>query len=433
MLRIGKKISYQFYEGFCVILNHADGNDYKLNSSASDIIKKIESEVSDLSAEELEFIDDLIAAGIVFDDNETENPEQNEIGNRTGIESSVWNELTDFASKNLIPISALIELTYRCPVKCSHCYIDRSEVTQKQELKFDKYTEFIDDFRKLGGLYLVFTGGDPLLHKDFEKIFNYARKNRIAVSIMSSGFKSDLKLLERISKLGIMSFQTSIHGHNSEVHDRFTGVAGSFETTLNTLRFMKELGVYVQAAVIINLNNIEFFDDIVNFLENEKINYVFNYEMFRKRNGDKAPIKLNISDDEIILCLSKTGDQGKPRLSGKMPEDAPCNAARSLVSLNPAGTVFPCLELRIPAGNIKNNRFSDIWNDSDVLKRIRQVKFKDLIDCPECELKSLCNRCAGSAFKEQLKIIEHSANDCKHAKLKQEILLQSLDKSGNKD
>jgi len=433
MFRIGKKISYQFYEDFCVVLNHADGNDYKLNSSGSDIIKKIESGISDLSVEELEFIDDLIAAGIVFHDNEPENPEQNGIGGRTGIESSVWSELTCFASKKIIPVSAIIELTYRCPLDCIHCYVDRSEVLQKEELQFAEYAGFIDEFRSAGGLYLVLTGGDPLLHKDFEKIFNYARKKRIAVSIMSSGVQNDLQLFDRLAKLGIMSFQSSIHGHKSEVHDKFTGAAGSFETTLNTLRYMKKLGVYVQAAVMINRNNIEFFDDIVNFLENEKFNYVFNYEMFPKRNGDKTPLKLNISEEETILCLSKTGDPGQPRLFGKMPEDFPCNAARSLVSLNPEGTVFPCLELRIPAGNIKKSSFSDIWNNSDVFKMIRQIKFKDLIECPSCELKNFCNRCAGSAFREQLKIIEHSSNECKYAKLKQEILLQPLDKSGNKD
>lgn len=416
MFNIAKKISYQFYDDFCVILNHADGNDYRLNSSGAEIFRKTTDNSSSFSAEELEFIEDLISAGIVFRDDEIIETMDMDFPQNGGINSSIWNELTEFASQNIIPVSAILELTYRCPVNCVHCYIDRSSVTSENELSFEKYAEFIDDFRSLGGLYLVLTGGDPLLHKDFEKIFNYARKKHIAVSIMSSGVNSDPNLLERISRLGIMSFQASIHGHNSEIHDKFAGVPGSFEKTLATLRFLKKRGVFIQVAVIINRQNIEFFDEIINLLENEKINYVFNFEMFQKRNGDPFPVSLNISEDQLKSCLQKTGNLGKPRLADKKPEDPQCNAARSLFSINPAGTVFPCLELRIPAGSIKDSTLGEIWNKSKVLNEIRNIKFKDLTDCPTCEFKNFCNRCPGAATREGLKITEHSSTDCAFAK-----------------
>jgi len=417
MFSVAKKISYQFYDDFCVILNHRDGNDYKLNKAGAEILKKIESGSCNFQTEELEFIDDMIDAGIISKTDEPISPDFcTEIQNN-GIDSSVWEELVEYASGNIIPVSAVIELTYRCPVDCAHCYINRSEVSEKNELSFDKIIEFIDDFRKLGGLYLVLTGGDPFLHRDFERIFNYAREKNIAVSIISSGFNADFDVLERISQKGIMSFQASIHGHNSEIHDRFTGVSGSFERTVESLRYMKKLGVFVQAAVSVNKLNIRFYDEIVSFLENEKITFVFNYEMFAKRNGDNSPVKLNISENQLKECLLKTGVPGKPRLFDKKPDDPPCNAARSIVSLNPAGMVFPCLELRIPAGDIKLERFSDIWRKSETLSGLREIKFKDLLDCPECELRNFCNRCSGGSLRQHLNIIDHSPLNCAYAKL----------------
>lgn len=418
MFSLAKKISYQFYDDFCVIINHSDGSDYKLNQAGAEILKKIENKNCDFSTEELEFIDDLISAGIVSKGEKSQIKEPEEISLHSGIESSVWAELTEFATGNIIPVSAILELTYRCPVDCVHCYIDRSEVTSQNELSFDKYAEFIDDFRQLGGLYLVFTGGDPLKHRDFENIFNYARNKNIAVSIMSSGFSCDFDLLERISKRGIMSFQATLHGHNSEIHDRFTNKTGSFVKTLESLRYLKKLGVYVQAAVSVNKMNIEFFDEIVTFAENEKINYVFNYEMFAKRNGDNSPMKLNISENQLKECFLKTGIHGKPRLFDKKPDDPPCNAARSIVSLNPAGIIFPCLELRTQAGDINKENFEKIWKNSPALNRIRQIRFKDLVDCPECELRIFCDRCPGNSFKQGLDITEHCQSDCTFARLK---------------
>lgn len=418
MFSLAKKISYQLYDDFCVIINHSDGSDYKLNQAGAEILKKIENKSCDFSTEELEFIDDLIFAGIVLKSEESSITEPEEISQNSGIESSVWSELTEFATGKIIPVSAILELTYRCPVDCVHCYVNRSEVNLENELEFQKYAEFIDDFQKIGGLYIILTGGDPFLHKNFEKIFNYAREKHIAVSVMSSGFNFDFALMERISKKGIMSFQATIHGHNSNIHDRFTNKSGSFAKTVEALKYMKKRGVYVQAAVCVNKMNIEFFDEIVAFLENEKINYVFNYEMFAKRNGDNSPVKLNISENHLKKCLSKTGFPGKPRLLDKKPDDPPCNAARSIVSLNPAGVVFPCLELRIPAGDLKKENFEKIWKNSETLNRIRQIKFKDLIDCPECELRIFCDRCPGNSFKQHLDITEHCQSDCTFARLR---------------
>lgn len=420
MFFIGRKTSYQLYDDFCVIINHNDGSDYKLNKSAAEIFKKIESGHIDFSSEELEFIDELISAGVVFDGEETEN-NSDALLESSGLESSVWSELNEFASLNIIPVTATLELTYRCPVNCIHCYIDRSAVVVENELSFKEYVRFIDEFRSMGGLYLILTGGDPFLHRDFEKIFNYARSKHIAVSVMSSGYGCDKPLLKRISNLGLMSFQATLHGHNNSIHDRFTKVDGSFEKTLDTLRTMKGLGVYVQAAVSINTNNIKHFNQIISFLESEKMNYVFNYEMLPKRTGDKSPAELNISENELSECYSKTGISQKHRLSGKLPDDPPCNAARSLFSIDPSGRVFPCIELRVCAGDIKNGSFLDIWKNSTVLNDIRHLKFKDLSVCSKCELKDMCNRCPGNSLREGLDITDHSARDCFYAGINSQV------------
>jgi radical SAM protein with 4Fe4S-binding SPASM domain len=418
MFSVKKKVSYQFYDDFCIIIDHAKSCDYKLNSVASSIFKKIVSKQKEFVSDELEFIDELIEAGIVSRDGDSYDQEEVEYEKRSGLNSSVWEELNEYAAHYLIPVSAIAELTYNCPLECRHCYIDRSEVKKNEELSLLQYMDFIDQFRELGGLYLTLTGGDPFLHRDFEEIFNYARTKKIAVSIMSSGFNCDPEMIKRMAGKGVESFQLSIYGHNSKIHDSFTGIPGSFEQAVNTLRTFKQNGVYVQAAVIVTNQNIDSFDEIITFLENEKIRYVLNHNIFPKRNGDKTVQGLNITKEQLQNCLNKTGVPGKPRLFEKKDNDPVCNTARSLFSINPVGTIYPCIEIRIPAGSIKNEQLDKIWNKSKILNQLRNIKIRDLEDCPQCKLREFCNRCTGTALKEGLSIAGHSNFDCLFAEIK---------------
>ncbi len=421
MFSVREKISYQFYDDFCIIIDHAKSCDYKLNREASSIFKKIVSEQKEFAPDEVEFIDQLIDAGIVSGNCESHDQDEIEYEKKSSLNSSVWEELNEYASENLIPISAVAELTYSCPLNCEHCYIDRSEVKKEEEMSLSQYRGFIDQFRELGGLYLTLTGGDPFCHKDFEEIFNYARSRKIAVSVMSSGMDCNDKLIERMSQKGVESFQLSIYGHNRDIHDSFTGKPGSFEKAVNTLKTFKRNGAYVQAAVIITRHNIDYFDEIITFLENEEIRYVFTYNIFPKRDGDKTVQALNITKEQLKKCLNKTGFLGKPRLKGKKNNDPVCNTARSLFSIDPKGTVYPCVELRASSGFLKNDIFKNIWVNSEVFNNIRSIKFGDIEDCPDCNLKDSCNRCSGLAWKEGFPVTGHSPEDCLHAQVRSEI------------
>ena len=418
-MKISSRISYHRYDDFFIVLDHRSGREYRLNADGGTIIENIDHGEEPENGNNSEFIQALKDIGIIESDI-AKSPVAKKI-TAEKEKSSVFDELVVYAAKKNIPVSTIVELTYRCPLNCAHCYIDRSEVPQKDELKKEDYFKFIDEFHTLGGIYAILTGGDPLLHKDFESIFNYFRTKKIAVSIMSSGFNPDYKLLERIAKKGISTFQVSIHGHNSEIHDNFTGFTGSFDSAVSTLRTMKQLGVSVQAAISVNKKNVNFFKDILGFLKAEKIESAINYEMFPKRNGDTSPVALNIGEDELLNCLKIVNKEVNSRLKDKGPDDFPCNAARSLFSLNPAGDVFPCLEIRKKAGNIKNETLEHIWKNSQTLQTIRKIKLRDLKDCPDCIDRNYCNRCHGNALKNGLEITDHSDKECVMAKAQKKL------------
>ena len=84
------------------------------------------------------------------------------------------------------------------------------------------------------------------------------------------------------------------------------------------------------------------------------------------------------------------------------PTSRTCGVGLSSCLISPYGVVFPCIELRIPAGNLRQQSFSDIWASAPILQRLRaNHTWANLPECQVCPLNSYCEgRCAGIAWKE---------------------------------
>src|SRR6266478_1120374 len=71
-----------------------------------------------------------------------------------------------------IPLSAHVDLTYRCNERCVHCYLphdDRGEMTTAE------YKDLLDQLADAGVFFLTISGGEPLLRKDLFEIIAHAR------------------------------------------------------------------------------------------------------------------------------------------------------------------------------------------------------------------------------------------------------------------
>ena len=73
-----------------------------------------------------------------------------------------------------IPLQAALELTYRCNLRCAHCYVD---IKEKDELSFKDWCDVMDQLKAMGTVYLLFTGGEILKRDDFIDIALYARRS----------------------------------------------------------------------------------------------------------------------------------------------------------------------------------------------------------------------------------------------------------------
>ncbi len=424
--RLADTVSYTVYQDRTILINHADRTEFEMNRDAGLILEKLDSDNSDLSEGELEFIENLSEYGLVVsNDQKTLSTDEGVLPevDTESADNSIYDHFKTYASQNLIPINCLFETTYRCPLKCSHCYLQDTEADGKKELSLDEIKTFLDEYKSMGGLYLTLTGGDPFVRGDIDEIFSYARKKRFAVTLMTSGINCNSdKLLKMIEK-GVYHFQTSIYGPNADIHDKFTDVEGSFDAAMNAIRLMRKHNVPARAAISINTYNQDYYDEILAMLETEKIPYGINFIMIGTRKGSCGPVELNVDDDTLRNCLRKNSRTGTPHLKEVSGCSPVCDGARSVFSMNPYGDVYPCMEVRDrKAGSIRESSLTEIWNKSDAMESLRNVCFNDLEDCPTCKYRNVCNRCSGFAIKEGKGIKGHSKWDCRYAKTMYEVI-----------
>ena len=96
--------------------------------------------------------------------------------------------LKKFTALNM-PIEATLELTYRCNLKCIHCYVDCKDLPD--ELTFDEWRDVLDQLKAAGFIYLLFTGGEIMVRPDFLDIASYARSCGFFIEQLYFGYSGD--------------------------------------------------------------------------------------------------------------------------------------------------------------------------------------------------------------------------------------------------
>ena len=422
--RLSRLVSYRVLGERTALVDHASGALYILNAEGGELLERLDAGREDFSEEDEELISELEAMGVVEGRGEkgTEGTEGTE-GEGEAAEGDLVDELNLWAADKLVPLYCQIELTYRCSLRCRHCYLGNARRDPREELTTGEIVGTLDALEELGCLFLIVTGGEAFLRADFEEIFSAARDRRFAVSFITSGWEHDPALLGRLARRGIDAAQVSLYGPDPAAHDAMTGAPGSFDDAIACLRTLRDLGVRVRAAVTPTRLSVDGIEEVRDLLERERIPAALGLYMSPRRDGATDPQALAVDAEGLRRALCAFPPGASPRMAGRTLNDRPCGAGASALSIDPYGVTYPCLQLRTPAGSIREKPLGEIWSDSTALRRLREVRVADLVDCPQCALRRRCNRCAGFACAEGLSILDHCSFDCLQAGVVEEMIV----------
>jgi AdoMet-dependent heme synthase len=318
---------------------------------------------------------------------------------------SLMVELNQKAQLMGVPLSAHLDITWRCNERCVHCYLDHDA---DGEMSTDEIRNVLRQLAESGTFFLNISGGEPLLRRDCFQILEYARSLGFNVKLKTNAVMIGLKEAERLKKLGIEQIQISIYSHRPEIHDAITKLPGSLRRSLDAIKRLKAFGLKVSISNVLMKHNAADGRSVQRLAEELGVSFNIDPTITPMLNGNRSILDLNISNDllkDIMHSEEFVGnveDYCSP--ASTVDEDVldgySCSAGHTLVYISPFGDVYPCVQFPMPCGNLRTQSFKEIWHGSSALTELRSIQVRDLSSCSKCSHTSYCSRCPGLAYME---------------------------------
>jgi radical SAM protein with 4Fe4S-binding SPASM domain len=318
--------------------------------------------------------------------------------------SSLVEELNARAIELGVPLGVHLDLTWRCNERCIHCYLDHDGAG---ELSFAEIDQLLAQLADAGVFFLTLSGGEPLLRKDFFAILRRSRELGFNVKLKTNAILIGDTQAALIRELGVESVQVSIYSHRAQVHDAITKAPGSLARSIGAIRLLVSRGLKVTIAHVIMRPNRGDYPAVRALAAELGAVFTIDPTITPHINGNRSLLALNIAPAELREVLrDKTlaGDINELAPAAPPADDLmsgiPCSAGHSSCYISPFGEVYPCVQFPLPSGNIRRQRFIDIWKNSPGLAEVRSIRLRDLPVCSTCAHATTCSRCPGLAWME---------------------------------
>jgi MoaA/NifB/PqqE/SkfB family radical SAM enzyme len=272
--------------------------------------------------------------------------------------------LKQIALERAQPLSASLELTYRCNWRCVFCYNPRHN--DLRGLPSERWLSVLDELRALGTLYVALTGGEPLTHPEFLRIARGARERAFALRILTNGALVTEALAAEIAALRPMAVELSIHGANASTHDGATATPGSFEAMLRGLDRLLRNGVAVVLKSPLTRLNEGEMDGMQQIAAERGVPLRLDPVLTPRDDGDLGPLGYRASPAAVDRMFLALGTQGQIPQEDRVLGGVNCGLGRTTLAIDPEGNVFPCLQWRrAPLGNVRDVSLVTLWRESE--------------------------------------------------------------------
>lgn len=260
--------------------------------------------------------------------------------------------------RKLLP-ELFIEMTYKCNLKCIHCYNDKSLINDT--LSFKECKKYIDGAKSAGAYCVTLSGGECTLNKDFLKVAKYIRSKRMSLKIYTNGqtLYDNKQLYKEVLELYPQEIGISLYSLKPEIHDEITGVKGSHNKTINVIKKLRADNVNVQIKCFQLKQNADEYREIAEFAKEVNASVNFDNNIFITDENKKF-----VASEEVLLKCFKDDNsfagvknRKKNDINEKFLNEKICAIGKNSLCIHPDGVIYPCVEVGIPLGGGDFGRF----------------------------------------------------------------------------
>ncbi len=276
-------------------------------------------------------------------------------------------------------------ITLRCPLKCSHCYVDAGETEAAGVLSTQEAFSVIDQIRATGTPVVVLSGGEPLLRKDIYAIARYGTEQGLRMVMGTSGYLIDHNTAVKLKDAGIRAVAISLDSGDPAIHDSFRGLDGVWEKAVQAIGHCRDAGITVQINMSVMRSAISDVEEVIELGTSLGVR---DYQLFfpiptgRARQIEpRSPEEYEDLIRQILIRYRNSDLNIRPtcapqfrRIADELGIINPawgrgCLAGITYCRIFANGDVTPCPYLPVSAGNVRTTPFSDIWYHSELFQR----------------------------------------------------------------
>jgi radical SAM protein len=332
-----------------------------------------------------------------------------------------------------LPFVVIWEMTQACDLACLHCRASAQPTRDPRELSTEEAKRLMDTIRAMGPPLFVLTGGDPLKRPDTIELVEYGTSIGLRVALTPSGTPlMTPAVLTSLRDAGLARLAVSLDGSTAAIHDRFRGVAGSFEWSVRMLHAAREIGLSTQVNTTIAPDNIDDLDQLIALMTEldialwsvfvvvptgrgnvrqlpsaEALERVFNrlYDASRTTPFDikstAAPhfrrVVLQRQREERRAANAPSTTSGASPVGDGIGRARGVNDGNGFVFVSHRGDIFPSGFMPVSAGNVRTHDLGDVYRNNPLFRLLRNPELLQG-KCGACEYRVICGGSRARAY-----------------------------------
>jgi radical SAM protein with 4Fe4S-binding SPASM domain len=303
------------------------------------------------------------------------------------------------------PLGGSIELTERCNLRCLHCYISQpagSVGAAVRELTTAQVKGIVDQVVDAGCLFLLITGGEPLLRADFVDIWRYARGKGLLLTLFTNGVLLTAEIADLLAEYRPQATEITLYGATRETYERVTGVPGSYARCMRGIELLLDRGMRLNLKSVLLKANRHELEAMIELAGHLGVKFRFDGVLWPRLDGGLGPLDQRLDPGDIVAL-----DREYPERQREFEKHVQrvgtglaraervysCGAGQRSFHVDSAGRMSACMMARQPSYDLLQGSFQDGWRHflSSVIKQKRATDTR----CQSCTVNALCTQCPG--------------------------------------
>jgi radical SAM protein with 4Fe4S-binding SPASM domain len=307
------------------------------------------------------------------------------------------------------PLDGSLELTFRCNLRCAHCYVNEAggdRGLQERELSTREIHRITDEVVDRGCLWMLLTGGEPFLRPDVDEIYLHMKRCGLLVTLFTNGTTITPRIADLLAEWPPLVVEVSVYGSCPEVYERVTDIPGSFRRCIRGIELLLDRKVRLRLKTVPMTLNHTDMEAMRALAAGYGVDFDWDPLVNCRLNGSANPAAVRLRPEDVLALEQKDPKRAAAfRVEfGKIGRPEPrtdlitCGAYLHSFHIDPYGHLVPCMLLRRPAYSLRAGSFHEGWDRHFPAMR-RQTRRKAMV-CDTCHLQSACDQCVGWARLE---------------------------------